>query len=327
MQGTLKQAGLTQEKIVLVISIVLFAVFATFLDGFATFGNLLSLIQAVSVIGSLGIAMAIVVIGRGMDLSLIAVMAMPVAWFTVQVQNGSPIGTAAILAIGLALLVGLVNGWLVAYAEVPGIFATIGTGAITYGAVQFFFVPTDVIPLPDRLGWLSDMALGKMLGIPNTVIFFLALAGIVSAFLKFTRAGRFIYAIGDNPLSARIVGIAVRPVIVLQYTIAALIAVCVGFVVVGTIDSANTRIFNSTMIYDVILVVVLGGIGLSGGKGGIRNVIIGTILIGILINGMTILNLSYVTQNLMKATILLCAILMDGYLNPRDEQVSQQGDI
>ena len=89
----------------------------------------------------------------------------------------------------------------------------------------------------------------------------------------------------------------------------------------------NTRIVNSTLIYDVILVVVLGGIGLSGGKGGVRNVIVGTLLIGILLNGMTIMDVQYTVQNVVKSSILLAALIFDSLLNPRDEQTAQQGDI
>jgi ribose transport system permease protein len=77
----------------------------------------------------------------------------------------------------------------------------------------------------------------------------------------------------------------------------------------------------------VILVVVLGGIGLSGGRGGVPNVIVGTLLIGTMLNGMTILNVSYSAQNLIKGVILLAAILADSFINPRNEETAQQGDI
>ena len=87
------------------------------------------------------------------------------------------------------------------------------------------------------------------------------------------------------------------------------------------------RIFNSTLIYDVILIVVLGGIGLSGGRGGVINVVIGTLLIGTMLNGMTILDVSYSAQNMIKGLILLAAILVDSLLNPRNEETAQQGDI
>ncbi len=81
------------------------------------------------------------------------------------------------------------------------------------------------------------------------------------------------------------------------------------------------------MVDDVVLVVVRGGIGLSGGKGGVRNVIVGTLLIGTLLNGMTIMNVPFTIQNIVKGLILLVAIAADSILNPRDEQTSQQGDI
>ena len=81
------------------------------------------------------------------------------------------------------------------------------------------------------------------------------------------------------------------------------------------------------MIYDVVLVVVLGGIGLSGGRGGVLNVIIGTLLIGTMLNGMTILDMSYSVQNIVKGVVLLVAILVDSAFNPRNEETAQQGDI
>ena len=93
------------------------------------------------------------------------------------------------------------------------------------------------------------------------------------------------------------------------------------------VSSMNTNIATSSMIYDVILVVVLGGIGLSGGRGGIRNVIVGTLLIGILLNGMTIMDIQYTMQNVIRSLILLVAIVLDSIVNPRDEQTAQQGDI
>jgi ribose transport system permease protein len=112
-----------------------------------------------------------------------------------------------------------------------------------------------------------------------------------------------------------------------QYLASSLIAFAAGILTATLVDSMNTRVAGSTMIYDVILVAVIGGIGLSGGKGGIRNVIVGTLLIGTLLNGMTIMDVPYAVQNIVKSLILLAAIVADSILNPRDEQTSQQGDI
>ena len=122
-------------------------------------------------------------------------------------------------------------------------------------------------------------------------------------------------------------GIPARPIIVLQYVLAALIGCFAGLVLAASVNSMPTRIFNSTLIYDVILVVVLGGIGLSGGRGGVLNVIIGTLLIGTMLNGMTIMDISYSAQNLVKGVVLLLAVITDSFLNPRNEETAQQGDI
>src|SRR5439155_4568266 len=121
--------------------------------------------------------------------------------------------------------------------------------------------------------------------------------------LRRTRLGMYVYAIGDNPFGARTTGIPTRPVIVLQYLLAALIGCFAGLVMAASVNSMPTRVFNSTLIYDVILVVVLGGIGLSGGRGGVLNVVIGTLLIGTMLNGMTIMDISYAGQNLIKGVV------------------------
>jgi ribose transport system permease protein len=121
--------------------------------------------------------------------------------------------------------------------------------------------------------------------------------------------------------------VAVRPVIVFQYVVASLIAVLAGLVMASSTSLIDTRIYNLSLIYDVILVVVLGGVGLSGGRGGVLSVIVGTLLVGTLINGMTILNLTLDVQNLLKGVVLLIAIGLDSFLNPRNEETAQQGDI
>jgi len=159
------------------------------------------------------------------------------------------------------------------------------------------------------------------------VVMFVIVAGLVALFLRTTRLGAYVYALGDNPFGARTTGIPTRPVIVLQYVLAAVIGMFAGLVMAASVNSMPTRIYNSTLIYDVILVVVLGGIGLSGGRGGVTNVVIGTLLIGTLLNGMTILDVSYSAQNMVKGVVLLAAILIDSILNPRNEETAQQGDI
>jgi ribose transport system permease protein len=181
--------------------------------------------------------------------------------------------------------------------------------------------------MSDNIGWVKSLGQGYLFGVPMPVIIALAMSFAIWAFLRYTKPGRFIYAIGDNAAAARITAIPVRPMLVLQYVISGVIAFVAGVITATSVASMNTRVVNSNMIYDVILVVVLGGVGLSGGRGNVRNVLVGTLLIGVLINGMTIMDIQYTVQNVIKSLILLAAIVVDSLLNPRDEQTGQQGDI
>jgi len=322
-----RKQRVTQQAIVFAIFVVLFLVFALFLPGFASADNMLTLLQNVAILGILGLGMAIVVIGRGIDISMIAALAVPSGLVLQMVQNGYSPTLSLIAALALVVAFGLINGWLIAYAEVPSLFTTLASGLFLAGLGQVSFFQLDVVQWPtalDKLGWVGR---GGILGIPMPVVMFGISAVVIAAFLRQTRIGAYIYALGDNPFGARVTGIPTRPIIVLQYVLAALIAAFAGLVMAASINSMPTRVFNSTMIYDVILVVVLGGIGLSGGRGGVPNVIIGTLLIGTMLNGMTILDFSYSAQNLVKGVILLIAILADSFLNPRNEETAQQGDI
>jgi ribose transport system permease protein len=327
MSNQQKKTPISQQAIVFVIFLMMFSVFSIFLPGFLSSGNMLGLLQNVAILGILGLGMAIIVIGRGVDISMVAILAVPAGLVLQLVQDAHSIPFSLGAALALALAFGLINGWLVAYAEVPSLFTTLASGLFLAGLGQIAFFRLDVVQWSTELDQLSWVGRGTLGGIPMPIVMFGVVAVFVALFLRFTRLGAYIYAIGDNPQGARTTGIPTRPLMVLQYVIAALIGTFAGLVMAASVNSMPTRIYNSTLIYDVILVVVLGGIGLSGGKGGVINVIIGTLLIGTLLNGMTILDMSYSAQNMVKGIVLLFAILIDSLINPRNEETAQQGDI
>ena len=317
----------TQQTIVFGLFLLMLVGFSLLLPGFGRVDNLLTLLQNVAILGILGLGMAVVVIGRGIDISMIAVLAVPSGLLLQLVANGYSLPSAALLALGLSLVFGLVNGWLIAYAEVPSLFTTLASGLFLAGLGQAFLFQLEVVQWPAAMDGMAWFGRGTLAGLPMPVVMFAVAAGSLALFLKRLRAGAFIYAIGDNPLTARATGLPTRPIVVLEYVLAALIGVFAGLVMSASVNSMPTRIFNSTMVYDVVLVVVLGGIGLSGGRGGVQNVIVGTLLIGTMLNGMTILDIAYSVQNIIKGMVLLAAILIDSMLNPRNEETAQQGDI
>lgn len=325
--GVLRGVKADQQLIVFLLFVALFILFSLTLPSFFGVGNLFTLLRTVSVLGILGLGMAVVVVGRGIDLSMIACLTVPTSVVLMLSGHGHGLAVSLLGGFGMAALVGMLNGLLVAYAEIPSLFATLAVGIGLAGVGQSGLFDYEIVPWPpslDVIGWLGR---GEFHGVPYSVFAFAIATAVVGVFLRRTRFGVFIYAIGDNPSGARIAGISVRPIMMLQYVISAVIAVFAGLVLASSASNMDTRIFNLTWIYDVILVVVLGGIGLSGGRGGALSVIVGTLLMGTIINGMTIMNISFEVQSLIKGVVLLAAIGLDSLINPRNEETAQQGDI
>lgn len=330
MLAMLRHRRLTQEGIVFALAVVLFATFSLTLGNFLTPGNLIALVRSVSILGILGLGMGLVIISRGIDLAMVATMVVASSWvLALTTHSGIALGWAVAMGAAFVVVVGLVSGILVAYALVPAIFTTLAAGLLVYGIGRAWLFQVDVQNTPAGSRFFEFLGRGTVLGIPMLIVTFATLALLVWAVLRWTRVGRFLYASGDNPAAARVAGIPLRLLMVAQYVATSLIAYLAGLAMAAADSGMSTRVFNSTMIYDVLLVVVLGGIGLSGGRGGVRNVLVGTLLVGVLLNGMTINDIPYTQQNLIKSLILLLAIVVDSLVNPRDEQTAQQeqGDI
>ena len=322
-----------QELIILIVTVVIFAGFSVFLDKFFSTGNLLTLMRSVSILGILSIAMAVVVISKGIDLSLIATLAVGTALASV-LSSGDvlpsidlPFIYAVILGFIFTAILCAMTGILVAYWDMASVFVTLAMAGVIYGLGRTLFIGDELNYLPEDALWLEYLGRGQLFGVPMPIICFLSLALLMHLLLTKTTFGKFVYSIGDSGLAARTAGVPVRPILVMIFIIAGLVAYFAGLLTAGAISSINTRMVSGSMIYDVLLVVVVGGIGLSGGKGGMHNVILGTLLIGTLLNGMVIMDISFIVQNLIKGIILLLAIMTDTILNPRDEQTTQQGDI
>ena len=158
------------------------------------------------------------------------------------------------------------------------------------------------------------------------MLVFVAVALGAQLFLTRTKPGRYVYAHGDNDGASRLTGIATRPFTMLEYTLSSVIGYVGGLIIAGSVGGFNTQVIDGSLIYDVLLVVVVGGISLVGGRGSIISVVIGTALIGVILNGMTILDLNTHQQDIVKGLILLGALVLDNRLHPRDEETARQGE-
>lgn len=315
-----------QAALVLALTAAIFVVLSLSLTGFLTIGNLFTLTRNVSILGILALGMAIVVIGRGIDLSQIATLAVSSAIAVTLINSGMTVPTALVVGLVLAVLIGVMNGWLVSVIEIPPLFTTLATSLLTIGVTRALVVPHYQVFL--QPGHETFQSLGGTIagGVPVPLIVFAVCAVLVHLFLSRTVLGRFIYAHGDNAQAARLSGIATRPLTMVEYGLCAAIGYVGGTVMVASTSLIHLQIAESTMIFDVILVVVLGGVSLVGGRGNVMSVIAGTLLIGVLLNAMTIMNLDVQTQNIIKGAVLLVAIVFDSYVNPRDEETAKQGD-
>ena len=320
--------SITQEQIIFFIAGLFFIVFTLVIKGFLNFGNILIMMRNISVLGIFSIGMGMVVIAKGIDLSEVTVGAMSAAWVLQLATDGMSLGYAILLGLALALFLGALNGYLIAFIEIPALFATLASGIYVFGFVRYFLLnnlENHFLPKADHA--FLFVGQGKIMGIPTPILIFASIALLAYLFLRLTRSGRFFYAMGDNEDASRMTGISIRPMKIFQYSLCSFIGYLAALVMVGTTGSINVRIVTSTLIFDVVLVVVLGGISLIGGRGSVLSVIAGVSLVGILLNGMTLLHYSLPMQDLIKGIILLGAILLDTFLHPRDEETARQGDI
>src|ERR1700761_6352960 len=147
--GSLQAISLkpSQEQIVLLITILLLIVFSVALPGFASVANLLNLMRSISILGILGLGMGLIVISRGIDLSEVAIMAGSWAVALIEIQRGVPIFWAVLIALGIAVAIGIANGVMVAFVEAPALFVTLAAGFVIYG-VAFWFAPAWVVYAP-----------------------------------------------------------------------------------------------------------------------------------------------------------------------------------
>ncbi len=165
-------------------------------------------------------------------------------------------------------------------------------------------------------------------GLSVPVALMVATLAVTWLLLNLSTAGRVIYAMGDNFQAARLTGLPVRTTTILVYVFAALTALLAGLVMSAASGTVDFRtVTNGTLLFEVILVVVLGGIPLRGGRGGLRNIVVGVALIAVLRNGMTLLDFTTQTQDVIKGLVLVLAIVADNYLNPRDTETDTVGDL
>lgn len=281
---------------------------------FLTQRNLLNVGRQASVIAIVALAQALVIIARGIDLSVGSVIGLSaVTGALVAQETGSQaLGIGGALSAGLAC--GLFNAALYTRFHINPFIATLGTLSIARGMALLM---TGGIPISFS-GWASWVGSGRIWDIPVSLLLMVALALAFHLVASRSRAGRNIYASGDNPTAARLAGIDVDRTRFLVFALSGLMAGLGGLILAGNLASASPDLGRGYEL-DVIAAVILGGVALSGGRGSIPGVILGALLMAHLSNAFVLLGISSHWQVVTKGLVIVLAVGIDGIQRGRED--------
>ncbi|QDT03688.1 Ribose transport system permease protein RbsC [Rubripirellula lacrimiformis] len=304
-----------QSLIALVLMVVAISMLS---DRFLTADNGLNILRQISVNLCLSIGMTLIILTGGIDLSVGAILALSSAIAAGLLKNGVAIPT---LGVGLDFTVfgsivagllagaacGLFNGLAITRFKLPPFVATLGMFSIARGLTMLWTGGFPVTGLGSSFGFLGT---GILFSIPVPVWITAALVGVFVVLTRKTRFGRYIYAVGGNERAARLTGLPVQRVKVAVYTLGGMLSAVAGLIVTARLDSAQP---NAGLGYelDSIAAVVIGGTSLSGGRGSVIGTVLGCLIIGILNNGLFLLNVSPFWQQVVKGFVILAAVAID----------------
>lgn len=279
------------------------------------------IILQVSIVGIIAVGVTQVIISGGIDLSsgsIVGATAMIAMSFAqVSLVNGNPNPTAVfkgsewldlpvavplLIALGCGMIAGLVNGALIAYTRIPSFIATLGM-MVTARGVSKWITKGKPISFPTES--YTSIGAGMM-----PVIIFISIALLFHLIMKYTKYGRYCYAIGSNEEAARVSGIKVEHHRILVYTIAA----CLAALAAVVLSSKNlTAQSGMGVMYelDAIAMAVIGGVSLSGGRGSVIGTVLGALIFGVIISGFTFMRLDAYYQEMVKGVIIVGAVILD----------------
>ncbi|OAJ72382.1 ribose ABC transporter permease [Brevibacillus sp. SKDU10] len=274
---------------------------------FLTVSNIFNVLRQVSINALIAFGMTFVILTGGIDLSVGSTLALSSALSAgLMASGGDPF-----LAIAVGLLAGLVmgafNGILVAKGNVAPFIATLATMTVFRGLTLVYTEGKPITGLPDSFGLVGK---SFFLQIPMPVIWMLLSFVALYFILKHTTFGRHVYALGSNEEATRLSGVSTTKVKIWVYSISGLFASLAGIILTSRLNSAQPTAGTSYEL-DAIAAVVLGGTSLSGGKGWIVGTLIGAMIIGVLNNGLNLLNVSSFYQLVAKGAVILIAVLLD----------------
>jgi ribose transport system permease protein len=304
----MKSAKIFQTYGILAVLILLICFFGFATKSFFSVSNLFNVARQVSIMGIVAVGMTFVMITGGIDLSVGSMLAVNgVFCARLIVTLSVPPVLAIVATLALGTLIGLINGLVIIKFDIPPLIATLGMMTIGRGAA---FIMTGGLPiynLPESFTFLGQ---GYVWVVPTPVIAMLIMFALGAVLLTKTYFGRYFYAIGGNEEAARLSGVPVVRFKLLVYSVLGFMAAIAGIILLSRINSGQPTAGTGFEL-DVVTAVVLGGVSIAGGAGRLSGVLAGVFIIGVLSNGLIIMNVGEYYQSVIKGLVLLFAVCFD----------------
>jgi len=270
--------------------------------------NLKTLAIQIAVLGIVATGQTLVLLVRSIDLSVSAVLALG-AVIVVQTTSGASVLVTLFEAFAIAAVVGLANGWLVSKRQVPPFIATYGMLVFVQGARLAYSKGQASGTVP---GFLRTIGFGQLGPLPMALLLWLVLNGIVLLVLRYTRFGRWIYAVGGNPSAARYAGIRTDAVVIAAHVICSVLALLGGLVLSGYIGYVDLNL-GADYNLNSIAAAIVGGTTFTGGRGNLFGTAAGVALLVLLLNLVVVLGLPIHWQYALQGLVLVLATALQGF--------------
>lgn len=324
-QATAKEILSRSQPLIALALMVIAMSFAS--DAFLTPENGWNILRQISVNLCLSIGMTLIILSGGIDLSCGAILALAGAVAAGVLKHGIELpmfdmllqftlAGAIVAGIVVGLAAGWFNGFVITKFRLPPFVATLGMFSIARGLTMLWTGGFPVTGLGENFGYLGT---GVFLGVPMPVWITAGLVAVFVVVTRKTRFGRYLYAVGGNERAAVLTGLRVKRIKVWVYTLGGGLAGVAGLLVTARLDSAQP---NAGLGYelDSIAAVVIGGTSLSGGRGSVMGTVLGCLIIGVLNNGLFLLNVSPFWQQVVKGLVILAAVAIDK-ANARNREI------
>ncbi len=291
-----------------VLILLVICVFATILSpSFLSVINLFNVFKQITVAGIVGCGMTFVILTGGIDLSVGSILGLSgvLASGVLASTGNTAVAVAVSLTVGIAC--GAVNGFFVSVCGIPPFISTLGMMTLLRGVILVY---TKGSPIPIKSDAYKFFGKGSIAGIPVPVIILIIVFLLAHYILTQTSYGRSVYAVGGNREAARLSGIRVKTSEFLVYTLNGLMCGMAGLILTARLGSAQST-SGTGIEMDAIAAVILGGTSLSGGVGFVLPTVVGAMIMGIIDNILTLMNVNPHATNIVKGAVILIAVLVD----------------